>query len=70
MVLLGIEPGPSMVGPDLNFTYSVIWSFELTGKCDGRWLLSGLGPSDFKADANSVSASCALNDRSDLLCRL
>jgi putative tricarboxylic transport membrane protein len=29
MVLLGIEPGPSMVGPDLNITYSVIWSLAL-----------------------------------------
>jgi putative tricarboxylic transport membrane protein len=29
MVLLGIEPGPSMVGPDLNITYSIIWSLAL-----------------------------------------
>ncbi len=29
MVLLGIEPGPSMVGADLNITYSVIWSLAL-----------------------------------------
>ena len=29
MVLLGIEPGPSMVGPDLHITYSVIWSLAL-----------------------------------------
>ena len=29
MVLLGIEPGPSMVGADLNVTYSIIWSLAL-----------------------------------------
>ena len=29
MVLLGIEPGPSMVGSDLHITYSVIWSLAL-----------------------------------------
>lgn len=29
MVLLGIEPGPSMVGTDLNVTYSIIWSLAL-----------------------------------------
>ncbi|MDT8343996.1 MAG: tripartite tricarboxylate transporter permease [Thermohalobaculum sp.] len=29
MVLIGIEPGPSMVGPDLNVTYSIIWSLAL-----------------------------------------
>lgn len=29
MVLLGIEPGPSMVGANLSITYSVIWSLAL-----------------------------------------
>ena len=29
MVLIGIEPGPSMVGLDLNVTYSIIWSLAL-----------------------------------------
>lgn len=29
MVLLGFQPGPSMVGSDLNITYSVIWSLAL-----------------------------------------
>ncbi|MDZ4136543.1 MAG: tripartite tricarboxylate transporter permease, partial [Paracoccaceae bacterium] len=29
MILLGIEPGPSMVGADLNITYSIIWSLAL-----------------------------------------
>jgi len=29
MVLIGIEPGPSMVGTDLNVTYSLIWSLAL-----------------------------------------
>ena len=29
MVLLGIQPGPSMVGADLDITYSVIWSLAL-----------------------------------------
>jgi putative tricarboxylic transport membrane protein len=29
MVLIGIEPGPSMVGPDLNVTYSIIWSLAV-----------------------------------------
>lgn len=29
MVLIGIEPGPSMVGADLNITYSIIWSLAL-----------------------------------------
>ncbi|RUS60930.1 tricarboxylate transporter [Pseudorhodobacter sp. E13] len=29
MVLIGIEPGPSMMGPDLNITYSIIWSLAL-----------------------------------------
>jgi hypothetical protein len=29
MVLLGIQPGPSMVGADLNITYSVVWSLAL-----------------------------------------
>lgn len=29
MVLLGIQPGPSMVGTDLDITYSVIWSLAL-----------------------------------------
>nr|WP_028031094.1 tripartite tricarboxylate transporter permease [Gemmobacter nectariphilus] len=29
MVLLGIQPGPSMVGADLNITYSVIWSLAM-----------------------------------------
>lgn len=29
MVLLGIEPGPAMVGANLDVTYSVIWSLAL-----------------------------------------
>ena len=29
MVLIGIQPGPSMVGADLNVTYSIIWSLAL-----------------------------------------
>ncbi|RGP35409.1 tricarboxylate transporter [Pseudotabrizicola alkalilacus] len=29
MVLLGIQPGPSMVGADLHITYSVVWSLAL-----------------------------------------
>ena len=29
MVLIGIEPGPSMVGADLGVTYSIIWSLAL-----------------------------------------
>lgn len=29
MVLLGIQPGPSMVGSDLHITYSVVWSLAL-----------------------------------------
>lgn len=29
MILLGIEPGPSMVGADLGITYSIIWSLAL-----------------------------------------
>ena len=29
MVLIGIEPGPSMVTTDLNITYSIIWSLAL-----------------------------------------
>ncbi|MEC5322821.1 tripartite tricarboxylate transporter permease [Aurantimonas sp. A3-2-R12] len=29
MVLIGIEPGPSMVTSDLNITYSIIWSLAL-----------------------------------------
>jgi TctA family transporter len=29
MVLLGIQPGPSMVGTDLHITYSVVWSLAL-----------------------------------------
>lgn len=29
MVLIGIEPGPSMVGADLNVTYSIIWSLAI-----------------------------------------
>ncbi|WP_432255532.1 tripartite tricarboxylate transporter permease [Limimaricola sp. AA108-03] len=29
MVLLGIEPGPAMVGADLDITYSVIWSLAI-----------------------------------------
>lgn len=29
MILLGIEPGPSMVGTDLHVTYSIIWSLAL-----------------------------------------
>lgn len=29
MVLIGIEPGPSMVGADLNITYSIIWSLAI-----------------------------------------
>ena len=29
MVLIGIEPGPSMVGADLDITYSIIWSLAL-----------------------------------------
>ena len=29
MVLLGITPGPSMVGADLDITYSIIWSLAL-----------------------------------------
>jgi putative tricarboxylic transport membrane protein len=29
MVLIGIQPGPSMVGVDLNVTYSIIWSLAL-----------------------------------------
>ena len=29
MILIGIEPGPSMVGADLNITYSLIWSLAI-----------------------------------------
>lgn len=29
MVLLGIQPGPAMVGTDLHITYSVVWSLAL-----------------------------------------
>jgi putative tricarboxylic transport membrane protein len=29
MVLLGIQPGPSMVGTNLNLTYTIIWSLAL-----------------------------------------
>ncbi|MGF1630823.1 MAG: tripartite tricarboxylate transporter permease [Kiloniellaceae bacterium] len=29
MVLIGIEPGPSMVTSDLNVTYSIIWSLAI-----------------------------------------
>ncbi|MFT7026635.1 MAG: TctA family transporter [Paracoccaceae bacterium] len=29
MVLIGIEPGPSMVGADLGITYSIIWSLAI-----------------------------------------
>jgi len=29
MVLLGIQPGPSMVGSNLNLTYTIIWSLAL-----------------------------------------
>jgi len=29
MVLIGIEPGPSMVTSDLNITYSIIWSLAV-----------------------------------------
>ena len=29
MVLIGIEPGPAMVGADLNVTYSLIWSLAI-----------------------------------------
>ena len=29
MVLLGIQPGPAMVGSDLHITYSVVWSLAL-----------------------------------------
>lgn len=32
MVLLGIQPGPSMVGADLNITYSVVWSLALANE--------------------------------------
>jgi TctA family transporter len=38
MVLLGLQPGPSMAGRDLNVTYTIIWSLALanvlgTGLC-------------------------------------
>jgi putative tricarboxylic transport membrane protein len=29
MVLLGIQPGPSMVGSNLNITYQIVWSLAL-----------------------------------------
>ncbi len=29
MVLLGIQPGPSMVGSNLNLTYQIVWSLAL-----------------------------------------
>jgi putative tricarboxylic transport membrane protein len=29
MVLLGIQPGPSMVGSNLNLTYTIVWSLAL-----------------------------------------
>jgi putative tricarboxylic transport membrane protein len=29
MVLLGIQPGPSMVGSNLNITYTIVWSLAL-----------------------------------------
>jgi TctA family transporter len=29
MILIGVEPGPSMVTTDLNLTYSIIWSLAL-----------------------------------------
>ena len=29
LTLLGIEPGPSMVGENLNFTYIIVWSLAL-----------------------------------------
>ena len=29
MILIGIEPGPAMVGPNLDVTYTIIWSLAL-----------------------------------------
>ena len=29
MVLVGLEPGPAMVGKDLNITYTIVWSLAL-----------------------------------------
>lgn len=29
MILIGIEPGPSLVGADLNVTYTIVWSLAL-----------------------------------------
>jgi hypothetical protein len=69
MVLLGIQPGPSMVGSNLNLTYQIVWSLALANVL-GAGLCILLAVPDLAADADPVQAAGAVHDRGDLLCRL
>jgi len=44
LVLLGIEPGPSMVGANLDLTYSIIWSLALANVIGAGVCLALAGP--------------------------
>jgi TctA family transporter len=44
LVLLGIEPGPSMVGPNLSLTYTVVWSLALANVLGAGICLVLAGP--------------------------
>jgi TctA family transporter len=44
LVLLGIEPGPSMVGPNLSLTYTVVWSLALANVIGAGICLVLAGP--------------------------
>jgi len=44
LVLLGIEPGPSMVGTNLDLTYTIVWSLALANVIGAGICLALAGP--------------------------
>ncbi len=44
LVLLGIEPGPSMVGPNLSLTYTIVWSLAIANVLGAGICLVLAGP--------------------------
>jgi putative tricarboxylic transport membrane protein len=69
MVLLGIQPGPSMVGSNLDLTYTDRL-VPGAGQCAGGGAVHPAGGADFAPDADSVQAARALHDCGHLLCGL
>jgi putative tricarboxylic transport membrane protein len=68
MVLIGIEPGPSMVGATSTLTYTIVWSLALANVL-GAGSASARGR-DRAADHHPLHADRAVHDHGDLLRRV